>query len=373
MEKDLYEVLGVDRKADQGALKSAYRKLAMQYHPDRNPDDAESEKKFKEINAAYEILKDDQKRAAYDRYGAAAFTNGGGGGGFGGGFGAGGFADIFEEMFGDFMHGGAAPGRGRNMRGSDIRYNMEIDLEDAFHGKETAIKVGTSAVCEECDGSGAREGAHPVDCTTCNGRGKIRAQQGFFMIERTCHTCQGAGQVIDDPCSPCQGSGRVHKQKELKVKIPPGVETGSRIRLSGEGEAGMRGAPAGDLYIFMSVRPHGIFEREGEHLFCQVPIAMVTAAMGGEIEIPTVDGKKAKLHIPSGTQSGQRFRLKEKGMPILQRKSRGDMYVEMMVETPMNLTDKQKELLAEFQQEAKEDQTSPKAASFFGKIKDFLQ
>ena len=307
MAKDFYETLGVDRGADAGELKKAYRKLAMQYHPDRNPDDAGAEKKFKEVNEAYDILKDDQKRAAYDRFGHAAFENGGPGAGGGGGFG--GFGDIFEEMFGDF--GGAGGGRRSQstMQGSDLRYNMQISLQDAYRGRKTEIRVPTSVSCDTCDGSGAAEGKAPVTCQTCAGRGRVRAQSGFFTVERTCHSCGGQGQVIDDPCRTCGGDGRVHKEKTLSVNIPAGVEDGTRIRLSGEGEAGMRGGPPGDLYIFIGIKAHKLFQRDSANIHCQVPIPMTTAALGGQIEVPTIEGKRARVTIPEGTSTGHRLQI----------------------------------------------------------------
>ena len=372
--KDYYEVLGCERGASPEELKKAYRKLAMQYHPDRNPGDKEAETRFKEVGEAYEVLKDEQKRAAYDRFGHAAFENGGAGaGGFrqGGGAGFGGFTDIFEEMFGDFMGGGR---RGEHSnRGADMRYNLEISLEDAFHGRTIEIKVPTAVECDTCGGSGAAEGAKPVTCSTCAGHGKVRTSQGFFTIERTCPSCSGQGMVIDDPCRSCNGTGRTHENKTLSVTIPKGVEDGTRIRLSGEGEAGLRGAPAGDLYIFLSVEQHSLFQRHGADLFCRVPISMPDAALGGDIEVPTVDGGRAKVKIPEGTQSGQQFRLRSKGMPNLRSEYRGDMYIEVAVETPVNLTKRQKELLREFN--GKDGQggrsTSPESEGFFAKVKEF--
>lgn len=372
--KDYYETLGVGRDADAGALKSAYRKLAMKFHPDRNPGDEKAEHKFKEINEAYEVLKDDQKRAAYDRFGHEAFTNGGGGapgqgGGFGG-FSGGGFADIFDEMFGDFMGGRRS---NTAARGSDLRYNMEISLEEAFAGKTAQIRVPTAATCESCDGSGAEGGAQPIACGTCQGRGRVRAQQGFFTIERTCPACQGAGQVIDNPCGACDGAGRVHREKSLQVNIPAGVEDGTRIRLAGEGEAGLRGAPAGDLYIFLSVAPHRLFQRDGAHIYCRVPIPMTTAALGGSVEVPTIAGGRAKITVPGGTQANQQFRLKAKGMPVLRSKAVGDMYVEVAIETPVNLTKRQKELLREFEEEGKGRKTNPESEGFFARVKEFWE
>ncbi|WP_299374840.1 molecular chaperone DnaJ [uncultured Kiloniella sp.] len=370
--KDFYEVLGVSRSADAKELKSAYRKLAMKYHPDRNPDDAEAEKKFKEINEAYGVLKDDQQRAAYDNYGHAAFENGGpgAGGGFGGGgFGGGGFADIFEEMFGGF--GGGGRSAGGSQRGGDLRYNMEISLEDAYTGKEAEIRIPSAVSCDVCDGSGAEKGSSPVTCGTCKGAGRVRMQQGFFTVERTCHTCQGVGKVIEKPCGNCHGSGQVEKEKTLQVNIPAGVEEGNRIRLAGEGEMGARGGTPGDLYIFLSIEPHRIFQREGADIYCRVPISMTQAALGGSVEVPTIDGGRAKVSIPDGTQSRQQFRLRSKGMSVLRSSSRGDMYVEVTVETPVNLTKRQKELLREFEEESGDN--SPLSSGFFKRVKEFWE
>ncbi|MDD9929792.1 MAG: molecular chaperone DnaJ [Rhodospirillaceae bacterium] len=372
MAKDLYEILGVARDASDADLKKAFRGLAMQYHPDRNPGDDEAEQKFKEINLAYEILKDEEKRAAYDRYGHAAFENGGAGGQAGGfDFGSG-FADIFDEMFGEFM-GGGRRGRGANRRGSDLRYNLEISLEDAFGGRSAEIRVPTAVSCESCDGSGAEGGAQPVSCPTCHGAGKIRSQQGLFTVERTCPGCRGAGQVIDKPCQGCNGTGRTQKEKALSVKIPPGVEDGTRIRLSGEGEAGLNGAPAGDLYIFLSVSPHRLFQRDQADIFCKVPMSMTAAALGGEVEVPTIDGGKAKVNVPPGTQTGQQFRLRSKGMSVLNARQRGDMYVEARIETPVNLSRKQRDLLKEFENAGAGRSFSPESEGFFAKVKEFWE
>ena len=372
MAKDLYEILGVARDASDADLKKAFRGLAMQYHPDRNPGDDEAEQKFKEINLAYEILKDEEKRAAYDRYGHAAFENGGAGGQAGGfDFGSG-FADIFDEMFGEFM-GGGRRGRGANRRGADLRYNLEISLEDAFGGRSAEIRVPTAVSCESCDGSGAEGGAPPVSCPTCHGAGKIRSQQGFFTVERTCPGCRGAGQVIDKPCQGCNGTGRTQKEKALSVKIPPGVEDGTRIRLSGEGEAGLNGAPAGDLYIFLSVSPHRLFQREQADIFCKVPMSMTAAALGGEVEVPTIDGGRAKVNVPPGTQTGQQFRLRSKGMSVLNARQRGDMYVEARIETPVNLSRKQRDLLKEFENAGAGRSFSPESEGFFAKVKEFWE
>ena len=371
--QDYYELLGVSQSAGKEEIKKAYRKLAMKYHPDRNPGDEEAEAKFKEIGEAYEVLSDDQKRAAYDRFGHGAFEQGGGGaggmGGFGG-FGAGGFADIFDEMFGDMMGGGRRRSSGR---GADLRYDMEITLEEAFQGKQAQIKVPTSVSCDSCEGTGAEPGSKPITCTTCNGDGRVRQQQGFFTIERTCPSCAGAGQQIDKPCKSCDGAGRVHRERSLQVNIPEGVEDGTRIRLAGEGEAGMRGAPAGDLYIFLTVKPHRIFEREGANMACRVPIPMTTAALGGTIEVPVIDGTRAKISIPEGTQSGTQFRLKGKGMTVVRSNHRGDMYVQVEVEVPKNLSKRQKELLREFDGESEGKHTSPESHGFLSKIKEFWE
>ena len=367
---DYYETLGVDRGADDAALKSAYRKLAMKFHPDRNPDDASAEAKFKEANEAYDVLKDADKRAAYDQFGHAAFENGGGGGGGGGGF-----ADIFDEMFGDFTSrgGGRAGNRGGAAHGADLRYNMQISLEDAFRGRETQIRVPTAVSCGDCNGSGAAKGSHPSTCGGCQGRGKVRAQQGFFTVERTCPACNGAGQVIEDPCKTCGGAGRTRKEKTLKVTVPAGVEDGTRIRLSGEGEAGAQGGSAGDLYIFIAVAPHRMFQRDSADLHLRVPIPMTTAAIGGSVEVPTIEGKRAKVTVPGGTQSGHQFRLRGKGMSVLRSQARGDMYIDVVVETPVNLSKRQEELLREFDGEkpAKgKTTTSPESEGFFSRVKE---
>ena len=372
--EDYYEMLGVSRDVDEKALKSAFRKLAMKYHPDRNPDDTEAEGKFKEINEAYEILKDAEKRAAYDRYGHAAFEQGGAGGGAGG-FGGGGFSgfgDIFEEMFGDMMGGGRGQSSGR---GADLRYNMEISLEDAFNGKKATIDVPTSVNCGSCDGSGSEDGKPPAMCPSCHGRGKVRAQQGFFTIERTCPTCHGNGSIISDPCGVCGGTGRERKNKTLSVNVPAGVEDGTRIRLTGEGEAGLRGAPSGDLYIFLSVAQHRIFQREGANIFCEVPIPMTTAALGGEIEVPTVNGGRARIKIPEGTQGGNQFRLRGKGMSVMRSDTRGDMFVEVSVETPVKLTKEQKDILRQFEEAGggSHEAHNPESQGFFSKVKDFFE
>ena len=367
--RDYYEVLGVTRSCTEVELKAAFRKLAMQHHPDRNPGDNDCEHRFKEINEAYDVLKDGDKRAAYDRFGHAAFEHGMGGGahGFGADFGST-FADIFEGIFGM----GSARGRGTGReRGSDLRYNMEISLDEAFTGKTAQIRIPTSVTCEACSGSGAKAGTKPKPCASCGGAGKIRHAQGFFTLERTCPTCHGRGQVIDDPCKVCGGGGRVTRERTLSVNIPSGVEDGTRIRLAGEGEAGLRGGTTGDLYIFLEVAPHEFFQRDGADLHCRVPISMISAALGGEFEVPAIDGSKVKVKVPPGTQTGRRFRLGGKGMPVLRAKQTGDMYVQVAVETPQNLTKRQRELLAEFEKLSSED-TQPESAGFFSRVKEFL-
>ncbi len=370
--RDYYETLGVSQDAEDKELKSAYRKLAMKYHPDRNPGDAEAERNFKDVNEAYEALKDPQKRAAYDQFGHAAFEGGGGGpGGVGPEF-AHSMEDIFENFFGDIMGGRRGQrGRGGRERGSDLRYNLDITLQEAYEGKTAQIRVPTSVGCEECSGTGAKAGSSPRSCPTCNGFGKVRASQGFFTIERTCHTCQGRGDVIDDPCAKCSGSGRVSKERTLSVNIPAGVEDGTRIRLAGEGEAGLRSGPAGDLYIFLSIKPDSFFQRDGADIYCRVPISMVKAALGGEIEVPTVAGGLFSIKIPPGSQSGTQLRLTGKGMPVLRSKMMGDMYVQLEVETPKKLTKRQRELLTEFEKESRQE-TSPDSHGFFHRVKEFF-
>jgi len=363
-----YEVLEVERTASDAQLKAAFRKLAMQYHPDLNPGDT-SEHKFKEINEAYDVLKDGDKRAAYDRFGHAAFEHGGpgAGGNFGADFGSA-FSDLFEGIFG--MAGGTRGRPGRE-RGADLRYNMEISLDEAFAGKAAQLRIPTSVACEACSGTGAKTGTKPKACPTCAGAGRIRHAQGFFTLERTCPACQGRGQAIDSPCPSCSGAGRVTRERMLSVNIPAGVEDGTRIRLSGEGEAGVRGGPAGDLYIFLSLAAHPFFQRDGADLHCRVPISMVTAALGGEFEVPTIDGGKTRVKVPEGTQSGRRFRLQDKGMPVLRSKQTGDMYVQVVVETPQSLTKRQRELLNEFEKLSSQD-THPESAGFFGNVREFL-
>jgi len=368
--EDFYDVLGVAQTSSADEIKKAYRKKAMQYHPDRNQGDDAAEQKFKEINEAYDVLKDDQKRSAYDQFGHSAFDGSAAGGGFGGG----GFADIFDEMFGDFT--GRSRSGGGPVRGSDLRYNFEITLDDAHRGKETRIRVPTSVICETCDGTGAKRGTQPTTCPTCQGTGKVRANQGFFTIERTCPTCNGEGRIIASPCDDCGGSGTVRREKTLEVTIPAGVEDGMRIRLSGEGEAGGRGAPPGDLYIFISIATHPLFQRNEADILCTVPIPMTTAALGGSVEVPSIDGSRAKVTIPIGAQSGHRLRLRGKGMSGLHGKGRGDMYIDLKVETPVNLTKEQKEKLNELQamiksqNEGDRKSTSPESEGFFRKAKE---
>ena len=371
--QDYYETLGCDREASADELKKAYRKLALRFHPDRNPDNPEAEQAFKDINEAYGVLKDEETRATYDRFGHAAFDGsmGGGAGGRGDSNFTGGFADIFDEMFGEFMGGGRRGGG--NRRGADLRYNMEVSLEDAFNGKTAQIRVPSTVSCDACGGSGGEAGSSPVTCSTCNGRGRIRAQQGFFTIERTCPSCRGAGRVIEKPCRACDGSGRVRKEKVLQVNIPAGVEDGTRIRLSGEGEAGIQGAPPGDLYIFLTVKPHRLFQREGANIFCQVPIPMTTAALGGSIEVPSIDGGRAKVAVPAGTQTTQQFRLKSKGMSVMRSQARGDMYIQVQVETPVQLTKRQQALLKEFEQESEHQKQNPESHGFFARVKEFWE
>ena len=368
--RDFYEVLGVPRDADGAALKGAFRKLAMQLHPDRNPGDATAELRFKEVNEAYEVLKDPQKRAAYDRFGHQAFE------GHGGGAGAAGFssfADIFDEFFGDLRGGVGGARRSSRERGSDLRYNLEITLEEAFVGKTVEVEVPTSVTCDTCAGSGAKPGSSPKTCATCNGAGRVRASQGgFFHIERTCPTCHGRGEVVQDPCVKCAGAGRVNQARTLSVNIPAGIEDGTRIRLAGEGEAGVRGGPAGDLYIFLSIKPHAFFQRDGADIFCRVPVSFTTAALGGQFEVPTVDGSRTRVKVPEGAQTGRQFRLKGKGMPVLRSRQSGDMYVQIVVETPQNLSRRQRELLEEFERVSDEG-NNPESTGFFARVKDFFE
>lgn len=374
--RDFYEVLGLSKGASPEEIKKGYRAKAKELHPDRNRDNPDAESQFKEVNEAYDVLKDEQKKSAYDRFGHAAFDGGmGGGGGGRGGFHPQGdfgsaFSDVFEDLFGDFMGGrGNGGGRARAQRGSDLRYNMRVTLEEAFHGTKKTINVPTAVACDTCHGSGAEGGAEPVTCPTCSGMGKVRAQQGFFTVERTCPTCSGAGQTIKNPCRACGGAGRVEKERTLSVSVPAGVETGTRIRHSGEGEAGLRGGPTGDLYIFIEVKEHPIFQRDGVHLYCRVPVSFATAALGGEVEVPTIDGGKSRVKVPAGSQTGKQMRLRSKGMPALRGGGSGDMMIELAVETPVNLTARQRELLEEFDRLAEDN--NPEGNSFFSKVKSF--
>lgn len=373
--RDYYETLGVNRNATADELKKAYRKKAKELHPDRNADNPNAEAQFKEINEAYDALKDPEKKAAYDRFGHAAFEGGtGASAGRGGGFGgnqdfASAFSDVFEDLFGDFVGGGRGGARSRATRGSDLRYNLRITLEEAYSGVKKTIRVPRLSECDSCNGTGAEGGAEPVVCPTCSGMGKVRAQQGFFTVERTCPTCSGSGQIVKNPCRVCMGSGRVEKEASLAVNIPAGVETGTRIRLSGEGEAGLRGGPAGDLYIFVNVAEHPIFKREELTLFCRVPVSVTRAALGGEVEVPTIDGGRSRVKIPAGSQSGRQMRLRSKGMPMLRGAGQGDMVIELAVETPVNLTARQRELLQEFEQLSAEN--NPESSGFFDKVKGF--
>ncbi len=370
--RDYYEVLGLSKGASANEIKKGYRAKAKELHPDRNSDNPNAESMFKEVNEAYDVLKDADRKAAYDRYGHAAFEGGMGGGGRpGGGPGdfSSAFSDVFDDLFGDFMGGGRGNSRNRASRGSDLRYNLQVTLEDAYSGLQKSINIPTSVECGSCNGAGAEGGSEPTTCPTCSGMGKVRATQGFFTVERTCPTCSGIGQMIKNPCKKCNGQGRAEKNRALSVNIPAGVETGTRIRLSGEGEAGLRGGPSGDLYIFIEVREHGIFQREGGNLFCRVPVSMTSAALGGDIEVPTIDGGRSRVKIPSGSQSGRQMRLRNKGMPSIKSSQIGDMFIELAIETPVNLTSQQKELLREF--EAMSEDNNPESKSFFSTVRSF--
>lgn len=377
--RDYYETLGISKGATAEEIKKAYRKKAKELHPDRNADNPDAEAQFKEVNQAHDVLKDPEKKAAYDRFGHAAFDGGMGGGprpggGAGGFHGGGDFASAFSDIFDDLFGGAAGAragggGQSRATRGDDLRYNLRIDLEEAFAGAQKTIEVPVAAVCDQCSGTGAADGSQPQTCPTCSGMGKVRAQQGFFTVERTCPTCNGAGQTIKDPCSKCGGQGRTRKSRSLSVNIPAGVETGTRIRLAGEGDAGLRSGPSGDLYIFVEVKDHKIFERDGVNLFCRVPVPMTAAAMGGDIEVPNIDGGRSRVKIPAGSQSGRQMRLRGKGMPQLRGQGQGDMFIELTVETPVNLTTRQKELLEEF--EAISAENNPQSSSFFKSVKSF--
>ena len=370
--RDYYETLGVGRKANADELKNAFRKRAKELHPDRNPGDKNAEAQFKELNEAYDVLKDEQKRAAYDQFGHQAFEGGGGGRGHPGfDFNATSFSDVFDDLFGEFMGGRRNANPNRPSRGADMRFNIEITLEEAFAGKQATIRVPTSIACEPCGGSGAEPGTKPQTCPTCAGVGKVRAQQGFFTIERSCPACNGNGRIVKNPCKTCGGGGRVQKEKTLNVAIPAGIEDGSKIRVTGEGEAGQRGGPKGDLYLFLSIAPHPIFRREGPHVQCRVPVTMATAALGGSIDVPTLGGGKASVKIPEGAQNGKQFRLRGKGMPVMRGQGAGDMFVEIAVETPVNLTKKQQELLREFEK-AGTQQNNPESSSFFARVKEFF-
>ncbi len=377
--RDYYELLGVGRSASEAEIKNAYRRMAKEHHPDRNPGDKTAEARFKEVNEAYEVLRDPQKKAAYDQFGHQAFEAGmpgGRGGAAGAGFDFTSFADVFDDLFGDFMGGGgngrARGGRGGSARGADLRYNLTITLEEAFSGKRAQIRVPTAVACESCSGTGSEAGSEPTGCPTCRGAGRVRSQQGFFTVERTCPTCQGAGRVIKNPCKSCGGSGVQQREKTLAVNIPAGVEDGTRIRLSGEGEAAIRGGQPGDLYIFVTVAPHRMFRREGANIFCRVPIPMVTGALGGQVEVPTIEGRRLRIAVPAGTQSGKQIRLRSKGMSELHGHTRGDMFVEIVVETPVNLTKRQQELLREFEESGGADakQQHPESEGFFAKVKE---
>ena len=375
--KEFYDLLGINRDASDDDIKKAYRKMAMKYHPDRNPDSKDAEEKFKEIKEAYEVLSDSQKRATYDQYGHAGLEQNAGGFG-GGGAGFGGFGDAFSDIFGDIFGGragtaGGNGGRGNVYRGSDLRYNMEITLEEAARGCEKQIRIPAVDSCEACDGSGAKSGTSPKTCPTCGGQGQVRMQQGFFSIQQTCPTCHGNGRVIADPCGVCNGSGRVKKSKTLNVKVPVGVDNGDRIRLSGEGEPGVNGGPHGDLYVVTHIKEHSVFQRDGQNLHCEMPISFATAALGGEIEIPTLEGV-AKLKIPAETQSGQVFRLRSKGIRPLRGTTQGDLMCHVVVETPIKLTERQKQLLRDFDEEGAGNHAThnPRAKSFMDKLKDFF-
>ena len=377
--RDYYEVLGVSRDASADEIKKAYRRKARELHPDSNGDTPDAEARFKEVNEAYDALKDPERKAAYDRFGHAAFDGGMGGGGGGGPRGgmhpggdfASAFSDVFEDLFGDFMGGGRGGARQRASRGSDLRYNMRITLEEAYTGVHKTITLPASVLCDACDGSGAEGGAEPVTCPTCGGMGKVRAQQGFFTVERSCPTCGGLGQIVKNPCKVCGGAGRVEKERSLSVNVPPGVETGTRIRLSGEGEAGLRGGPPGDLYIFIELRDHALFERDNVNLHCRVPVSIATAALGGEIEVPTIDGGRSRVKVPAGSQTGRQMRLRSKGMPALRGGGVGDMFIELAVETPVNLTSRQKEILREFDKLSEEN--NPESSGFFDKVRSFWE
>lgn len=368
--RDYYEVLGISKDASAAELKKAYRRIAMKCHPDRNPGDKTAEDKFKEASEAYEVLSDSQKRAAYDQFGHAGVDQNGGMGGGAGAGGFGNFSDIFGDVFGDIFGGGRG-GRGGPSRGADLRYNLQLSLEEAVRGTSVEIKVPTLVACDTCDGSGAKKGSSPKTCTTCAGMGQVRMQQGFFSVQQTCPSCQGKGTLITDPCASCGGQGRMEETKKLSVKVPAGVDTGDRIRLSGEGEAGAAGGPAGDLYVEVHVKPHEIFQRDGRDLYCEVPVSFIDAAIGGELEVPTLDGR-VKLKVPPETQTGKLFRLRGKGVTPVRGGPRGDLMCRVVVETPVNLTNKQKDLLREFQATMKGSKNSPRQSSWFDGMKNFF-
>lgn len=373
--RDYYEVLGVEKNASEADIKKAFKRLAMKYHPDRNPDDKDAEDKFKEAKEAYEVLADAQKRSAYDQFGHAGVDHSAGMGGAGFGAGGASFSDIFGDVFGDIFGGGRGrAGGARGYRGDDLQYNLELSLEDAVHGTAVDVRIPTHIECDECGGSGAKKGTSPTTCATCGGVGQVRMQQGFFSLQQTCPRCHGRGKVITDPCGKCHGQGRVQKHKTLSVKIPPGVDNGDRIRLTGEGEAGEHGGPPGDLYVQIGVRPHPIFERDGNDLYCEVPINIVDAALGGELEVPTLNGR-VKLKIPAETQSGKLFRLRGKGVKSVRSGAPGDLLCKVQVETPVNLTKRQKELLEELQQSLRKDsvQHSPRSSSWLDGVKKFFE
>ncbi|MCY4152063.1 MAG: molecular chaperone DnaJ [Aestuariivita sp.] len=374
--RDYYDVLGVSKKASADDIKRAFRKKAKDLHPDRNSDKSNAEARFKEVNEAYEVLKDAEKKAAYDQFGHAAFEGGRGGGSYSGGFSSaddfpfGGFANAFGDIFETFS-GRRAATRDRATRGSDLRYDLSITLEEAFSGLNKNLNVRTMVNCEECDGSGSKGAVPPTVCPTCGGAGKVRTQSGLFTVERTCPTCSGVGHIIKDPCPACHGAGRVERQTQLNVNIPAGVDSGTRIRLAGKGEAGVRGGPAGDLYIFIDVKPHELFQRDGSNLFCRVPVSMTLAALGGDTEVPTIDGGRSRVRIPEGSQSGRRMRLRDKGMPVIRSDEIGNMFIELAVETPVNLTSEQKRLLEEF--EGISADNNPESNSFFSSVKSFWE
>lgn len=375
---DYYELLEVSRNANSDEIKKSYRRLAMKYHPDRNPGNKEAELKFKEINEAYEVLKDDQKRAAYDRYGHQAFAGGMGGpggnpfGGFEFNFGSGGFSDIFSEVFSDFMGGGRSRQQTYAQDGADVRYNLEITLEEAFHGVEKELKIPSTETCETCHGHGTKNGEPAPVCPDCRGSGRVRMQKGFFVVEQACPKCRGTGHVVNEPCEKCKGAGVLHQEKTIKVKIPAGIEDNTRMRVAGGGEAGSRGGRSGDLYVFISVKEHPLYQRDGANLYTRIPISMCCAALGGKIEIPSLDGEKIELNIEAGSQNDQVVKVKGQGMAMMRSARRGDLFVKLRVETPVNLNARQKELLEEFRTLSPDDSCQPEAKSFFDKIKDLF-